>query len=1137
MFTNANFDPRFILPIVLIQCMYNRELVTGPSLPSLESHVFHEAATTVDTHPESILYLTPQDQPREPSRERWRDVGPSAALRVESLDELVTRWYEHDQFKGRVTHIDRPLLFRLVELGVEGIESQSNPLYTGDRFPRSGLVQEAESLFTELEFAGLLSADAMRDRLVAEGVPDRAEHVGEFADAVQHARREILENELPDTYRTERMHHVVNAAAPPDMAFPSVEAVIVGGFTQFDALERELLDCIADTWPTIALLPLQTETDTVLGVDRGAERVLDTYRELGFTRTSIDYPTDDEASAQRRIVRSLFRHPEEAPAVDQVAADDLTMTVHKPATVPDEIRFIARDIRSRLGDGVSPDDVGVVLTSQTEYGEQLQDVFEAYDIPATVETDTPLTETALGEVVQTICELGRDRRTIDSMLDLLTSPLVSVSHEERQVDHRELTHVAARLDTNRLDSALTHIDDAAAAAIESVLRDIDALTAASLSDLNEELEELFDRVGVNAALDDGRELTDSIRRRERHARERLDRVVETLALTEPAADPGIGNTVDRLERALAGISIPNAASTPDRRVVVCPLSEALAYEFEHVYVLGMTESHVPSNPDQTAFAKPIYDSHPDFEQRDVSAEARYHLGAVLGSAASLQLSVPQRSLAGDPFVEADFLTELRRVCDVDALTIEADDSTPGCAEDAQRVIGRVVGDAGLDTARHLLDDAVTAGTFDTTQRMRMESGTTCAEARSGTELTAYDGRLSPEMVGRVHDRGAREPYSPSRLETYATCGFKYYMQRVLGIEAPDEITREPHAGDRGSFLHDVFEHYYLARQSTAGEPVHPGGTAADREVTLLRVALSQLDEAFDEYDTTGFHEEWLTKVLAGLGTSASNPYYGPDETISDGRPVARGLFYRFLHHEADELSKATARPTWFEARIGTPHTGGTPVQDDPAVVSTPHGDVPIHGLIDRVETVPGTTPTQLVVRDYKTGSTIPSAREALLGVKFQLPLYALMAENAFDSIEAVGGAYYQVAPPNSVNSRKGLVTSQEMAAWAGSDDPGTPLLRHSHPDIETHDAFRRFIEEQTPQRLGTLTAALSNGRFHPTVLDPSDAGCRYCDYADVCDVRPHQRRETMDKIEDSDDTVYVPPMARDLDVADIVEVE
>jgi ATP-dependent helicase/nuclease subunit B len=148
-----------------------------------------------------------------------------------------------------------------------------------------------------------------------------------------------------------------------------------------------------------------------------------------------------------------------------------------------------------------------------------------------------------------------------------------------------------------------------------------------------------------------------------------------------------------------------------------------------------------------------------------------------------------------------------------------------------------------------------------------------------------------------------------------------------------------------------------------------------------------------------------------------------------------------------------------------------------------------------------------------------------------------MAEEALDDVEVVGGAYYQVSPPSSVNSRSGLLTSQEMAVYHGSDDVDTPLLRHSYPYFETHEAFRRFIEETTPQRLGELASGITEGRFHPTVLDPSDAGCRYCDYAHVCDVRSHQRKEVIEAIDDTGTSAYVPLKARNHDLEDVVEVE
>jgi ATP-dependent helicase/nuclease subunit B len=335
----------------------------------------------------------------------------------------------------------------------------------------------------------------------------------------------------------------------------------------------------------------------------------------------------------------------------------------------------------------------------------------------------------------------------------------------------------------------------------------------------------------------------------------------------------------------------------------------------------------------------------------------------------------------------------------------------------------------------------------------------------------------------------------------------------------------------------VLEHYYLSLQSAGGEPVSPGGDFDERQARLLSVARDQLDNNFSEYPETAFQNQWLTSVLGGLGSSERNPYYGPAEETDDGRPVARGLFYRFLEHEFGELAKTTARPTWFEGRVGQPYDAGTLIGDDPAIIHTPQGPVPVHGLIDRVGTVPGTDPTQAVIRDYKTGSSIPSESDALLGLNFQLPLYALMAEHALSDIETVGAAYYQVSPPTSVSSRSGQITSQEMAAYYRSEEVDVPLLRFSYPHFETHDAFRRFVEETTAERLGDLVGGITEGHFQPTVLDPSDAGCRYCDYAHVCDVRSEQRQQTIEQIDEEGLNVYVPPLARGQEADDVVEVK
>ncbi len=1111
-------------------------IFTGPTLPFLESKAFETIADTVGTHPKSILYLGQQEHPREETRERWQTHGPSACLRVDTFDQVVSDCYERDQYKGRVTHIDRPLLLRLVELGVEHIESPTNPFHIGKQFLRSGLVGAAEDLYTNLECAGLLSPEQMGSRLSGEGFERRADHVEELAEAIETARQEILADELPETYRTERMHHVATMDTDLETVRPAVEAVVVGGFTRFDQLEQDFLKRVAATWPTIGLLPKQTDTEKTVGIDTGASRALETFRELGFSMEHYRETPSTSVRARRRVTEGLYRHPEHTPRTDNIDPNLLDLTYTESETVPEEIRSVAQKIRHHLASGVEAGQIGVVLTSPTEYANAVSDIFDAYNLPYALQMDLTLSETAVGEVIEAVCDLSREPRSVDTLLTLLTNPLVSVSDDNERLDYNEVARVARQVEMGQLETVLSQVDETVEAEIEPILDDATALSTADLESLPDRVDGLLERLGVFTKLETDEEFSSAFASRESSARSRLDRVLETVALTASASKPEFGDSVDRLARAISTASLPQTGHEAEERILICGLKEAFLREFEHVHILGMTSTHFPSDPAELSFVQPIYESNRDFGQSDAGAEARYQFGGLMASDASIHLTGPQRSLAGDPYVEAGIFTELHRLIDLSEITNESE-SPPGNQEDVQRAIGSRW--AGLSDSRThaLIDAAAEAGTFGEDQHSQIESGVECAASRADPILTPYDGKLSPETIADVYAATEREPYSPSRLETYAACGFKFYMSHVLGIEAPDPLTREPDPGARGSYIHGVLEEYYCSLQSSEGEPVSPHSDFNERQAQLLAVAVSQLDNEFDEHPETAFQDQWLTSVLAGLGTPDTNPHYGPEQKNDNEHPVARGLFYRFLEHEFEEPARTTARPTWFEARIGQPYDAGTPLKQQPAVIDTSQGSVPIHGLIDRIDTVPGTDPTQAVIRDYKTGSSVPGETDALLGLNFQLPLYAMMAEDALPKIETVGAAYYQVSPPTSVNSRNGQITSQQMAAYYRSNDVDVPLLRYSYPYFETHAAFRQFIEETTAERLGELVGGITDGRFQPTVLDPSDAGCRYCDYAHVCDVRPEQRHQTIEHIDNEELNVYVPPLARGHGTDDVVEVE
>ncbi len=1104
--------------------MIARHLLAGARYPALETAAFDRLAGSVEDTPRGLLYLGRSDHPERGTKERWREHGPPLTLSVETFDRVVGDCYERDQYAGAGTYVDQPLRDRLVELAVERLEDPSNPLSVPGRTAAAGLCQQVEDLLSLMEFANLHSPEAIRERLASEGLDTQAETVAAVAAAFEEAR-EAVPGADDRTLRAERYHHVVTDGTALSEHLPAVDAVVLGGFTLFSPLERRLVGEIAATWPTVALLPQVADTDEPVGVDRGAERALRAYRELGFDREYVA----DERTPAGDAVRGLYRPADAVSEIDTGALEE-SLSLRQPETIPREVRFVARDIRQRIAAGTPAEEIGVVLPDPDTYRDRLTETFEQYGIPATLTVERPFGDTALGEVVTELATLGREEPPLDAVTALLANPLVTRLDGTADVGaaREEIARVAERLASRRLAAAYDHLDDDLVAAIQALVDDATGLTKGGVADLPGQVEALLEGLGVADAVDELPKTPPG--RTERAAFEHLERVLETLALTEGVADPDRANPVARLERALTGETLDASGGRETGHVLVCGLDEAAPRGFEHAYVLGLTAGGVPSNPERLAFTRPINEAHQDFEQADIQQGARHDLGLLLASDASLTLTVPKRDLGGDPYVEADLFTELRRATGLEPEPVEPSELPPGSEEDIQRSLAKRFAHDGVTDYEPLVGEAAAAGALGDRRSERLQRGVACAAARASPALTPYDGQLSPETVATLHGADEREPFSASRLETYAACGFKYLASRVLDIEEPEEIGLEPDARERGGFVHDVVERYYAGLQAMPGEAVPPRGDREAREEHLLEVALDCLAERFDDAPSA-FQRDWLLGVFAGLGDPERNPHYGDD---AFGAPE-RGLLVRFLDEEFEAVGKTTTRPSWLEAWVGEPYGDETVLQDDPVRIETARGTVPLAGKIDRIDTVPGTDPTQLVVRDYKTGGT-PSESDTLGGLSFQLPLYALLAEGALDGVETVGGAYYQVKPPTSVNHQKGQIGSEDHATWAGHDDADTPLLRWRTLTFDSHDAFRAFVEWELSERLGQLAEGIAAGRYHPTVLDPDDAGCRYCGYSDTCDVRPHRRRAAIDWIDDNADA-YVPLAARPGNPADHLEVD
>jgi ATP-dependent helicase/nuclease subunit B len=217
--------------------------------------------------------------------------------------------------------------------------------------------------------------------------------------------------------------------------------------------------------------------------------------------------------------------------------------------------------------------------------------------------------------------------------------------------------------------------------------------------------------------------------------------------------------------------------------------------------------------------------------------------------------------------------------------------------------------------------------------------------------------LAGILAGRF---GADHGWSASRLESYGTCPFEFFVAHALGLE----LRTPPEAGYDvrilGSMLHKILEDVYSA--------------ASDQETCLALLpekAHRVFERAPEEY---GFRPTQLWQMQQQEMERRLR------ETITALAEVSQGY--------------TTLR---LEARFGM----GAPS----LVLRTEAGEVRLHGYIDRLDTAPDGS---LRVIDYKSGSTPISAKHLQEGSRLQLPIYALAAQRALGLGQVSSGFYWHI---------------------------------------------------------------------------------------------------------------------------------
>lgn len=366
---------------------------------------------------------------------------------------------------------------------------------------------------------------------------------------------------------------------------------------------------------------------------------------------------------------------------------------------------------------------------------------------------------------------------------------------------------------------------------------------------------------------------------------------------------------------------------------------------------------------------------------------------------------------------------------------------------------------------------------------------------SGALGAEYD-RVSKSITDRIW--GERLGLTQSRIDSFSSCRFAYYMNYVLKLNANERAA--VNAVDVGNLVHRILELFF---EQTRG-----------REFPLEREETENIADSIIE--------KYIFEITCGGATSSRQDYL-----ISRLRRNVLVIL--------DTLMAEFANSKFAPWRFELPMNGGDDTCPIPLSFNADGGTkVSLYGVIDRVDTYTEGDSVYVRVVDYKTGSKTFRRSDIQKGKNLQLLIYLftlwkgedcafrrVLSENGKTVVPA--GMLYFSAPPDAGKSgvyitdnsgeeiagksimRSGLFLNDENILTAMDGTPEGKYLPYKNrwgkadpSKVCTLEEFDSLFEE-TKEVIRNIANSMKSGKCESV---PSEKGnnspCRYCKLKPVC---------------------------------------
>lgn len=956
-------------------------------------------------------------------------------------------------------HVDDTARFQILRAVIADLAARGALELYGPIAHTPGFIGLVAGLLHELK-QGLADPEQVRDVAAGRGPKDRdLALIYAGYQAFLQARR------LVDRHGAGWLALEYLEADPP--LRPAVDLLVVDGFDQFNQVHVRVLTALARQVKQAVL----TLTDVQPEPGRRFRRFEQTRARLlavpdhPWRVATLEGACERVDPALDRLVTDLFaataRPVEGSAAVALIEAPDIGR----------EVGAVLRRVKRLLLAGAPPESCAVLARRLDRYAGPLRETARAYGIPLVVREGIRLADSPVVAALLALVDLARLDFPRRELVDALRSPYFDPPDltpdqiallERISMDRQVVRGRAAWLDAIRAavapvfnedgDSVVEGRDPAAMAALHDALgRFFARITPPEAGSIPDVVAWLADLVGPDPAAADedvaagaepdgvdeppvvvaagGLNVLGCIRAggdpdrvvRDVMAMKTLWRVLGQLRaaadLLAGQGDPAaVAWPVFRAELELAierTTVVPPGGLSRYGRVLVTDVLEARGLPHEHVFVLGLAEGEFPAPESEDAL-------YQDSERLQLEAagiamqtvaersdDMSLFYQAVGLARESLTLSRYTVDDKGAPVPPSPYWSAVQAVLAVPPEAVERVPvgATPTLSEVATldeaavalaaALSGEHADDTGLALAVHnaLLARDEWAHVWRGVLRGR------AIEARREDAARPFDrfaGVLAdPALVAVAADLlGPGRVWSASQFTEYGVCPFRFFAKRLLRLEPWQDPVEGLDVLQRGLVNHAILEETYR-RAAGHGLAMAPDHREAALDI-LERVAAAVFDEAPERF---GFRPSpmWPQECADMLRRLR----WLVEHDFSDDRSPFRPLGRNEKRPVAAAVGGGERVPFWQEAAYG--------FHDQPPVtIDGPAGPVHARGKIDRMDRIGD----QVVVIDYKSGSTKHPASDMAAGRDFQMMLYLLAADDllrrAGEPYTVAGGLFWHL---------------------------------------------------------------------------------------------------------------------------------